>query len=854
MTFAFLCHSSSDKQIVEELAKRLVEQNIFYDKWDLDAGDLLPAKLSEAIYESRWFILLASKKSMASRWVKFELNVALRKWIEDENYRIVVAKIDDCEIHRELTPFLYIDCPNEPETAIERIVKLVLSEGRGVLGPRIEWRREIVDRYSEMEAIEKLSYEGIRFVFLWGHYGIGKSTLAEHAARQVFKSRITRFPLTDGHDLLRITLELASRAKSPLPPPTASEKELLSSVWDSINQLSRQGYIVFFDEVQLALNDDGTLRNFLLLTLKTISDLKDIPPIFLATNHYPQIFNDLKEKSHIMKVEPLKNEHMLYCLERWIKLAAPTTSIPERASLNRVVEHLYGYPLAARFASYLIIKYSVDAVLNDLRYFKNLRVDMAKQLLGRTKQQLSSLESSCLEALTIADTGLSLSELSEALETNVEELGRAIDNLYSALMITIERGRLQIIPIAKDYFWTRSYPTGKWKEFASKLVKNARYELTRVKPESEDFVHFCSRAYRLLVLLGRYDEAQQMAYYFKGELREAARRLYHAKEYELSLRYADLWLEINSNDNLIKWLRARCLTRLDRYSEAENTLKELEKTNFSRYMIHHAWGLMQRQKGDIEQALVSFKRGLDDRPAYVPLLRDYGDALEQSGDIKGALRVLKQAYDLAPRDPYVVPKLVALLEKDGRIKEALSLIEGFVVAFPEEAAFQHRISMLYSELEDNDKAYEHARNAVELDETLYEAVMHLAALEIKHDDLGEAEKLIEKLPTKLSFAQSRIRDTVLAELKLRKMNFEAARTVIKRYDLEKDPFCADVMGRIELSEASMALSKGQEKLALEMLTRGKNLVQKASQRFPENIPLKSTLDQLIALEKQIGLK
>lgn len=340
MTFAFLCHSSSDKQIVEKLAEKLGKENIYYDKWDLDAGDLLPAKLSEAIYESRWFILLASKKSMASRWVKFELNIALKKWIEDENYRIIVAKIEDCEVHRELSPFLYINRPDDPVTAIEEIVKLVLSEGRGVIGQKIEWRREIVDRYSEMEAIEKLSYEGFRFIFLWGYYGIGKSTLAEHAARQAFKSRISRFPLTEGHDLLRLTLELAGRSKSPLPSPTASEKELLASVKDSIDQLIRQGNIVFIDEVQLALNDDGTLRNFLQLILETISDLKDIPPIFLATTHHPRISDNLKEKSHIMKIEPLKNEHMLYCLERWIKLAAPSTSIPDRISLNRVVENL----------------------------------------------------------------------------------------------------------------------------------------------------------------------------------------------------------------------------------------------------------------------------------------------------------------------------------------------------------------------------------------------------------------------------------------------------------------------------------------------------------------------------------
>ena len=75
MTFAFLSHSSKDNLIVEELAKRLGEENIFYDKWNLDAGELLPSKLSEVIYDSKWFVLIASKNSMASSWVKYELNM-----------------------------------------------------------------------------------------------------------------------------------------------------------------------------------------------------------------------------------------------------------------------------------------------------------------------------------------------------------------------------------------------------------------------------------------------------------------------------------------------------------------------------------------------------------------------------------------------------------------------------------------------------------------------------------------------------------------------------------------------------------------------------------------------------------
>jgi len=852
MTFAFLSHSSKDYLIVEELAKRLGEENIFYDKWNLDAGELLPSKLSEVIYDSKWFVLIASKNSMDSRWVKYELNIAIMRHIEDENYRIIVAKIDDCEIPHELAPLVYIDASKNHGNAINKIVELILSRGKGILEPRKDWHREIVGRYSEMDAIEKSSYEGIRFIYLWGYFGIGKSTLVENSARQVFNSRVACFHLTEGHDLLRLSLEMASRSKSPIPSPTASDEELLISIRESIDQLNQQNYIVFFDKVQNALNDDGTLRKYLIDILRNIEYLENNPITFLASTYYPKIEEFLEEISHIMKVRPLSDQHLLFCLEKWTKLADPSASIPDRKQLKTVVKHLHGYPLAARLAAYLIMKYSVDAVLDDIQVFPRLRIDVVKQLLGRANLHLTDIESNCLEVLTVSDTGLSLNELSESIETDVEEVRIAVDNLYSAMLVTLERKRLQIIPIAKDYFWSRLNSTGKWKDIVTKLAKMARYQLTVVPYESEDFIHYCSRAYRLLIMNGHYDEANQLAYYFKGELREVAQRLYHAKEYELSLKYSELWLEINPDDNSILWFKARSLTRLDHYQRAKDTLIELEKTNFSRYKLYHAWGLLLRQQGEIEQAIEYFLKGLDYKETYFPLLRDYGDALERSGNEKQALEVLRKAHDLAPTDRYIVPKFATLLEKNGHVSEALSLIERFVIAYPDEAIYHHRISMLYGELGEDENAYVHAKKSVELEESLYEAVLHLAALELKRDNLQEANDLMESLPDKLPYNQSKIKDTVSAEMKLKEGEFVVAREILRPYNNKLDPFFIDLRGRVELFEASEAFANSNKQLAMRLLKQGKEIVEIGIENFPENYPLKKTLEQINALETQFS--
>jgi tetratricopeptide (TPR) repeat protein len=849
MSYAFISHSRADEELAKQLAQRLGKEKVWIDLEDLKAGDLIPRKLAESIHESKWFILIASQEAMESQWVRYELNVAIMNEIQDNDYRVIAARIDDCEVHPELSPFLYVDCPNQPDQAIDEIVKLILTEGGGIITQRRDRRRQFVDRFKEIAAIEDIANEGVNFILLWGLYGIGKTVLAEQAAFQVFKYRVARFPLTEAHELLRLSLELSARAKRKLPEPSASEEELLNSSIDSVNQLIGQGYIVFFDDIERILEDDGSFPPFFSSILENLVQLRDLSmPVLLASTQYTILPPTLKEMSHIMKVGRLDDKHVLYCLENWLRISDPGHEVIERSTLERVIPHLYGYPLAARFAAYMIAKYSIEILLKDISHFKDLQIDLAKQLLGRTRAKLSDLEAKCLEALTIADTGLSLGELTEALKVETDKSREAVDMLVGALIVFPEDGRLQIHPLLKDYFWSRAYKSGSYKQLAKKLGEIAHNSLPTVPEQSEDFVRLCSQTFRLLMLSGYENKAQELKYWFSGELKDVSRRLYYAKDYDLSLNYLNTYIEMNPDDRSIRLLRARCLTRLEQFDEAKEELDNLEKVGYRSYLLKHAKGLLMREQNNIEQAVIFFKSGLDDRPDYIPLLRDLGDGLERLGDKEGAIKVLRQAYELAPRDPYVVPRLVDVLANNGNIEEALSIIEEATAAFPEEAGFEHRISTLLSKLERDEESYSHAKRAVELDGRLYEAKLHLASLEGRRGNLEVAENLLKELPQKISKRFRRVRDTIRAEIKLKQEQYEAARELIKRYDVYSDPYLADVASRIELSDAMDAIGKRQLDIAKGRLRRGREIIVPALRKFTENQKLMQTYEQIKNLE------
>jgi tetratricopeptide (TPR) repeat protein len=495
--------------------------------------------------------------------------------------------------------------------------------------------------------------------------------------------------------------------------------------------------------------------------------LEDNPPILISSTRDFNLDPNVRIASQVIRIGALDDKYIYSCIKRWIKTANPGKDLPNEDLLRLVASELHGYPLAARFASYIIVKYSLEEALSNLRYFQNIRIDMVKQLIGRSRSKLTDLQMNILVFLTFADTGLTQDDLRQLLGVDINELKAAINELVSYMFISIEEGRLQILSLMKDYFWRYAQSKSIWKNVAELMAFFARDALPGYDRKSEDFIHYCSMAYRLFLLCNRPEDASRLAYYFKGELREACIKLYHAKNYSPSLEYANKWLSMMPNDSEIRLFKARCLIRLDLFEEAEIELSELRKLNFAQEKVAHVTGLLYKNKGEIDKSIIYYKRGLDIRPDYLPLLRDYADALERKGDLKEALKIIKQADDLAPRDLYIGPKFVSIMKKIGLLKEALSKMEDLINTFPDVASFHHSASMLYSDLGDFEESYNHAKIAVSLDDRLNEAITHLASLELRKNAIIEANSLLDSLPSDINYNTKLIRDTIRAEMLLR---------------------------------------------------------------------------------------
>jgi tetratricopeptide (TPR) repeat protein len=329
--------------------------------------------------------------------------------------------------------------------------------------------------------------------------------------------------------------------------------------------------------------------------------------------------------------------------------------------------------------------------------------------------------------------------------------------------------------------------------------------------------------------------------------------LYYAREYELSLKYAQAWLYIDPKDNDIRWVGARCLTRLERFKEAEEELEKLQTNGFRKDKLYHAWGLLRRDQERNDEAIAFFIKSLAAWPNYIPALRDFGDIQEKMGDVVGAIETLAKAYNLVPRDPYIAPKYADLLMKTGKPADALTVMEGSIAAFPEEDAFEHRMSMILDELHRQQDAYEHARRAVEdLKSTLPEAILHLATLELQaKNNPKKAETYIDRLPPNLPRRVQRVKDTVLADIRRRTGDVSGAKEILRKYSPSDDPFIAHIVVQMELDECSTLLAKRSHAAVKTKLVIMRKTLELAMKQFPGNQALNSDLQVLKKMESQV---
>ncbi|NGP90259.1 toll/interleukin-1 receptor domain-containing protein [Fodinibius halophilus] len=107
----FLSHSSSDKSFARRLGNVLRGKNfkVWIDEAEIKVGDSLIEKISEGIDSTDYLVVVLSKESCKSEWVKREVNIALTQEINQKKVKVLPCVIEECNIPPFLLDKKYAD-------------------------------------------------------------------------------------------------------------------------------------------------------------------------------------------------------------------------------------------------------------------------------------------------------------------------------------------------------------------------------------------------------------------------------------------------------------------------------------------------------------------------------------------------------------------------------------------------------------------------------------------------------------------------------------------------------------------------------------------------------------------------
>jgi hypothetical protein len=123
----FISYSHQDSAFVERLAFQLVQNkiNVWVDRWELNVGDSLITRIQDAITGASALLVVLSKASVNSAWVKKEINSGLLRELEELRVIVLPVLIEDCEIPIFLREKIYADFRSSFDDGLRRILESV---------------------------------------------------------------------------------------------------------------------------------------------------------------------------------------------------------------------------------------------------------------------------------------------------------------------------------------------------------------------------------------------------------------------------------------------------------------------------------------------------------------------------------------------------------------------------------------------------------------------------------------------------------------------------------------------------------------------------------------------------------
>lgn len=120
----FLSHNARDHDAARRVGAqlKLVGADVWFDEWEINAGDSIPGAVDAALRAFDIFVLMWSEAAASSAWVRAELEVALMRRMDDRDLRVIPIRLDRTQLPPLLQPLRHLSLDDGTSEVVDAIM------------------------------------------------------------------------------------------------------------------------------------------------------------------------------------------------------------------------------------------------------------------------------------------------------------------------------------------------------------------------------------------------------------------------------------------------------------------------------------------------------------------------------------------------------------------------------------------------------------------------------------------------------------------------------------------------------------------------------------------------------------
>ncbi|MGR4863206.1 TIR domain-containing protein [Caulobacter sp. LARHSG274] len=692
----FLSLSGVDADFVKSVEEFLPDGIAHFYPKTFSNGENLVAAMEARVADSEVFVLFASRKSLDSVWVGFEIDRARLAKIKNPNFKILVF-ITDPEVSASDLPEwmreFWADSAGLSPRDVARFIRSVISEppfsqrhgktyGRGALLDAISRDHE--------DIVYKVGESPNVFVFA-GNAGIGRRTVEREYFRQTFSTLPLinfgpSFPLAQFADLADLYRALRQELDVGFTPDQfthdlvifsdMSIEQQAAEVVRNLSYFAKLGQSITFVTGNGIYEDRGTLKAWVPHLFRALETDRRVKLAFVSNRTIHD--NELRDHPNVLQVSvPSVQERDIRAL-----MIATAGEFGAEAQLpnDTVIKAIGGHPGIAKTVASTLARKGPAVVNNDLQGLYKLQEEILADSL--TYDALTEFEKDILSILSwIPQINGNL------LKDIIAKQGGATNQGFADTLDNLMRGCL-VMNLGENYaisepmrgLFRRKHGYG-----SSQIQKSFAAELRSRWDEAVQNQKLRTELFDAIVYMAAL-EGGTLAPEFRGlllasTLQEVVRDTYNrGHEDEAAFRQAVSWgalaktmrMDETTREEILSYY-VRAQTRLGD-QDALETLKFIDSRGYrSRYYLRSFY--VRHSGGDLEQAIALLNEARKAKKYMDRVIADLALCYQRLGRWRELADLLKEEDRRVEGDPQLLDLKIGMLISQGDFRAAERAIE-----------------------------------------------------------------------------------------------------------------------------------------------------------------------------------